>query len=173
MFLNKKFFIYFFLFFFKLNSISASENIAFLDLDYVLNNSNLGKKIYMDLDIINKQNLSELKSKEKNIKDKRDLINKTKNISSKEKLENDIAKFNQEVENFNKEKDKIIKNFQELKNTKLDNFLKNITPIIQDYMAENSIDILLEKKNIFIGKDSKDITNEIIKIINGKFKTNG
>ena len=173
MFLNKKFFIYFFLFFFKLNSISASENIAFLDLDYVLNNSNLGKKIYMDLDIINKQNLSELKSKEKNIKDKRDLINKTKNISSKEKLENDIDKFNQEVENFNKEKDKIIKNFQELKNTKLDNFLKNITPIIQDYMAENSIDILLEKKNIFIGKDSKDITNEIIKIINGKFKTNG
>ena len=173
MFLNKKFFIYFFLFFFKLNSISASENIAFLDLDYVLNNSNLGKKIYMDLDIINKQNLSELKSKEKNIKDKRDLINKTKNISSKEKLENDIAKFNQEVENFNKEKDKIIKNFQELKNTKLDDFLKNITPIIQDYMAENSIDILLEKKNIFIGKDSKDITNEIIKIINGKFKTNG
>ena len=173
MFLNKKFFIYFFLFFFKLNSISASENIAFLDLDYVLNNSNLGKKIYMDLDIINKQNLSELKSKEKNIKDKRDLINKTKNISSKEKLENDITKFNQEVENFNKEKDKIIKNFQELKNTKLDNFLKNITPIIQDYMAENSIDILLEKKNIFIGKDSKDITNEIIKIINGKFKTNG
>ena len=173
MFLNKKFFIYFFLFFFKLNSISASENIAFLDLDYVLNNSNLGKKIYMDLDIINKQNLSELKSKEKNIKDKRDLINKTKNISSKEKLENDIAKFNQEVENFNEEKDKIIKNFQELKNTKLDDFLKNITPIIQDYMAENSIDILLEKKNIFIGKDSKDITNEIIKIINGKFKTNG
>ena len=173
MFLNKKFFIYFFLFFFKLNSISASENIAFLDLDYVLNNSNLGKKIYMDLDIINKQNLSELKLKEKNIKDKRDLINKTKNISSKEKLENDIDKFNQEVENFNKEKDKIIKNFQELKNTKLDNFLKNITPIIQDYMAENSIDILLEKKNIFIGKDSKDITNEIIKIINGKFKTNG
>ena len=173
MFLNKKFFIYFFLFFFKLNSISASENIAFLDLDYVLNNSNLGKKIYMDLDIINKQNLSELKSKEKNIKDKRDLINKTKNISSKEKLENDIAKFNQEVENFKEEKDKIIKNFQELKNTKLDGFLKNITPIIQDYMAENSIDILLEKKNIFIGKDSKDITNEIIKIINGKFKTNG
>jgi len=173
MFLNKKFFIYFFLLFFKLNSISASENIAFLDLDYVLNNSNLGKKIYMDLDIINKQNLSELKLKEKNIKDKRDLINKTKNISSKEKLENDIAKFNQEVENFKEEKDKIIKNFQELKNTKLDDFLKNITPIIQDYMAENSIDILLEKKNIFIGKDSKDITNEIIKIINGKFKTNG
>ena len=66
-----------------------------------------------------------------------------------------------------------MKDFQKLKNTKLDNFLKNITPLIQDYMAENSIDILIEKKNIFIGKDSKDITNEIIKIINTKFEANG
>ncbi len=67
----------------------------------------------------------------------------------------------------------MMKDFQKLKNTKLDNFLKNITPLIQDYMAENSIDILIEKKNIFIGKDSKDITNEIIKIINTKFEVNG
>ena len=40
-------------------------------------------------------------------------------------------------------------------------------------MSENSIDILLETKNIFIGKDSKDITSEIIKIINAKFESNG
>ena len=66
-----------------------------------------------------------------------------------------------------------MKDFQILKNTKLDNFLKDVTPLIQDYMSENSIDILLETKNIFIGKDSKDITSEIIKIINAKFESNG
>ena len=69
-----------------------------MDLDYVLNNSNLGKKIYSDLETLNNKNLSELKKEEKNIKEKREAINKTKNISSKEKLENDIEKFNQEVE---------------------------------------------------------------------------
>ena len=42
MYLNRKFFVFFILFFFNL--INASEKIAFLDLDYVLNNSNLGKK---------------------------------------------------------------------------------------------------------------------------------
>ena len=173
MFLNKKFFILFILFFFKLNLINASEKTAFLDLDYVLNNSNLGKKIYKDLEMINKKILSEFKLKEKNIKEKRDTINKTKNIASKEKLEEDIEIFNQEVDSYKQEKNKIMMDFQKLKNTKLDNFLKNITPIIQDYMAENSIDILLEKKNIFIGKDTKDITNEIIKIINTKFESNG
>ncbi len=173
MFLNKKFFILFILFFFKLNLINASEKTAFLDLDYVLNNSNLGKKIYKDLETINKKIFSEFKLKEKNIKEKRDTINKTKNIASKEKLEEDIEIFNQEVDSYKQEKNKIMMDFQKLKNKKLDNFLKNITPLIQDYMAENSIDILLEKKNIFIGKDTKDITNEIIKIINTKFEGNG
>ena len=72
-----------------------------------------------------------------------------------------------------KKKNKLMKDFQILKNTKLDNFLKDVTPLIQDYMSENSIDILLETKNIFIGKDSKDITSEIIKIINAKFESNG
>ena len=171
--LNKKFFVLFILFFFKFNFINASEKIAFLDLDFILNNSNLGKKIYIDLEAINNKNLSKLKNEEKNIIEKREVINKTKNIASKEKLDNDIQKFNQEVENYKQKKNKMMKDFQKLKNTKLDNFLKNITPLIQDYMAENSIDILIEKKNIFIGKDSKDITNEIIKIINTKFEVNG
>tara|TARA_B100000161_G_scaffold36900_1_gene22009 strand:+ start:843 stop:1364 length:522 start_codon:yes stop_codon:yes gene_type:complete len=170
---NKKFFILFILFFFNFNIINASEKIAFLDLDYVLNNSNLGKKIYSDLETLNNKNLSELNKEEKNIKEMREVINKTKNISSKEKLENDIEKFNQEVENYKQKKEKLMKDFQKLKNTKLDSFLKNVTPLIQNYMAENSIDILLEKKNIFIGKDSKDITKDIIKIINTKFESNG
>ena len=102
--LNKKFFVLFILFFFKFNFINASEKIAFLDLDYILNNSNLGKKIYIDLEAINNKNLSKLKNEEKNIIEKREVINKTKNITSKEKLDNDIQKFNQEVENYKQKK---------------------------------------------------------------------
>ena len=39
-------------------------------------------------------------------------------------------------------------------------------------MNENSIDILMEKKNIFIGKSTHDITNEILEIINKKIDIN-
>ena len=173
MYLNRKFFIFFILFFFKFNLINASEKIAFLDLDYVLNNSNLGKKIYNDLESINNKNLSELKQEEKIIIEKKDTINKTKNITSKEKLEDDIEKFNQEVDNYKQKKNKLMSEFQKIKKTKLDNFLKVVSPLIQDYMVKNSIDILFDKKNIFIGKDSKDITNDIIEIINIKFESDG
>ena len=35
-------------------------------------------------------------------------------------------------------------------------------------MKENEIDIVLEKKQIFIGNNNIDITNDIIKLINTK-----
>ena len=37
-------------------------------------------------------------------------------------------------------------------------------------MKENSLNILLDKKNIFIGKSELDITEKIINIINLKIK---
>ena len=63
-------------------SLSA-EKTVFIDIDYVLNNSNIDKSIYNELDKINKDNLKLLNSKEKKIKDKKDSIEKTKNVSSK------------------------------------------------------------------------------------------
>ena len=33
-------------------------------------------------------------------------------------------------------------------------------------MAKNSIDIVLEKKQIFVGNSDNDITNDILKLIN-------
>ena len=50
---------------------------------------------------------------------------------------------------------------------------KKINPLIQDYMKSNSIDLILEKNQIFIGNQNKDITNDIIKAINNKFSNNG
>ena len=59
-----------------------------------------------------------------------------------------------------------------LKQKKLDSFLKKINPLLQDYMKNNSIDIVLEKKQIFIGNSSIDISDNIIELIN-KSSENG
>ncbi len=167
MYVLKKYILISLFFFLSITSLNASEKIAFIDVDYILNNSNLGKLIFKELETINKENIKKLSQREILIKQKKDSINKTKNISSKEQLEKDILNFNNDVEKFRSEKDKILKDFKLLKETKLDNFLKKINPIIQDYMKKNSIDIVLEKKQIFIGSSSVDITNEIIKLVNG------
>ena len=159
---------------FILNSslVYSAENTVFIDIDYVLNNSTLGKLIYKDLENINKKNISQLEEKEKLIKEKKDEINKTKNVTSKEKLDQDILLFNKEVEKYRIEKDQLIKNFQQIKKTKLDDFMNKINPLIKKYMDENSIEIVLEKKQIFIGNVNKDISNDILKLIEKKFNGN-
>lgn len=146
----------------------SSENIVFIDIDYVLNNSNFGKNIYNDLNDINEKNLNYLSEKEKLIKEKKLSIEKMKNISSNEKFESDVKLFNAQVEKYKVEKDKILNDFIKKKDEKLNNFLIKINPLIQDYMKENSIDLILEKNQIFIGNSNKDISDEILKIVNNK-----
>ena len=36
---------------------NSNEKTVYIDIDYVLNNSNLGKSIYVELDKLNKQNI--------------------------------------------------------------------------------------------------------------------
>ena len=64
----------------------------------------------------------------------------------------------------------MVKSLDEIKKEKLSDFFKKINPIIQNYMDANSVDILLERKNVFIGKNKSDITDIIIKEIDNKFK---
>ena len=52
------------------------------------------------------------------------------------------------------------------KKKKLNLFFKEVNPIIQNFMDKNSIDILLDRKNVFIGKKNSDITNQIIQELN-------
>ena len=170
---TKKYIFIFIIYLFNVTSLYSAENIVFLDIDYVLNNSNLGKSIYTELETINKENITKLNQKEKLIKEKQDNINKTKNVTAKEKLEKDIILFNKDVEKYKLEKKKILDDFKSKKNKELDNFLIKINPIIQEYMKTNSIDIILEKNQIFVGNKNKDITSEIIKLINIKFTNNG
>ena len=169
----KKLYLLALIYFFTISSAYSSGSTVFLDIDYVLNNSNLGKSIYIELEKLNTSNIDKLSSKEVLLKEQKNAIDKTKNISSKEKLEEDINKFNKEVEKYRLEKNKLLKDFKNKKKNKLDNFLIKINPLIQEYMKKNSIDIVLEKNQIFMGNSLKDVSNDIINLINKNFKNNG
>ena len=162
----KKFFLII-IFFFITNSVSvANDKIAFIDLEFLFDNTNIGKLISENLKKINTNNVNNIKLEEKKLINKEKEIKKTQNIISENELKLKINNLKDEVNLFNKNKKQIYKNFDIEKNKQLDSFFKKITPIIQNYMDQNSISLLLEKKNIFIGKSNIDITNEILKIIN-------
>ena len=168
----KKIFINFFflIFFFNFNTSYSSEKIAFIDLDFVLKNSNIGKSILEDIDKLNNKNINELKKKESELKKNEEEILPKKNILSEEEYKKEVDLLKDKIKKYKLLKDEMVSNFQNKKQISLKNFFNKITPIIQNYMDENSINILLDRKNVFIGKTDSDITNSIIEKINNELK---
>ena len=71
---------------------------------------------------------------------------------------------------FNKDKNELSKEFNVLKNKRIADFMKNIEPLISDYIKDNSINIVLNKKNVIMGNKDHDITFEILEMVNNNIK---
>ena len=48
--------------------------------------------------------------------------------------------------------------------------LEKLNPLLAKYSKENSISIIVQKKNIIIGKAELDITKDILKLLNNEIK---
>jgi len=144
-------FSFLFLCFFASKSYS-SEKIVFINFQYVINNSNYGKSIFEDLNKIRNANIKELKSKENILKDLESEIKTKKNIISKEDLNKKIKLLNDNINEFQNLKKSMENDLNKIKSKKLNDFMDQINPLLEKYMDENSVDIMLDKKNMLIGK---------------------
>ena len=167
----KKNLIYILIIFFSTISISkSSENIAYLDLDNIVKNTKAGKSIINKLKVSKDIALKKFEKKEKELKIVEEDINKQKNVLSKEELRNKVSNFRKEISSFRNEREKLINDLNIKKIQEFEKFFKKITPIIGEYVKKKNIDIVLDKKNIFLANKNNDITNEIIKLIDEKIK---
>ena len=166
---NLKYFI--FVLIILLPSYSFAENkIVFIDIDFLMKNSNIGKLSLKKLENLNTKNVKILKVNEQILKDKENILLQKKNIISKEEFEKEINNLRIQINDFKVKKDNMVKDFNNLKVEELNKVLAKFNIKIQDYMSQNSIDIVLNKNNIFIGKVSSDITKSVLVEINNEFK---
>ena len=168
-FFKKLFFVVFFIFFGISNSFS-DQKIAFIDLDFVVENTNVGKKILKELNDLNSQNIKKLKLREEELKLNEEAIKKKQNIISENEYKKEINLLREKIKVFRNEKNKMVSNFNKEKNQKIKKLFDQMNPIIQNYMDQNSIDILLDKKKIYIGNIGSDITKIVIDEINKNIK---
>ena len=167
----KKNLIYILIIFFSTISLSKSnENIAYIDLDNIVKNTKAGKSIIDKLKTSKDTALKKFEKKEKALKKVEEDINKQKNVLSKEELKNKISDFRKEIASFRKDREKLINDLNIKKIQAFEKFFKKITPIIAEHVQKKNIDIVLDKKNIFLANKNNDITNEIIKLIDDKIK---
>ena len=149
-------------------SAHAEQNVKFADIDLIVQNSEIGKKILNKIEKTNKSNIEKLNSFQKQLKDKENEIKIKKNVISEEEFKKEVESLRSQLADFNKKKDLMVKDFSDLKNSELKALFTKINPIIQNYMNENSIEILINSKNIFIGSIKSDLTQVLINEINSK-----
>ena len=158
-----------FLTFFNTIAISQ-EKIVFFDIDNILNNSIAGKKILLYLDEINKENISNLKKNELEIKNSEKKLLSKKNLINEEEFNNEIKLIETKIREFKLLKQNLTSEFIKKKENEILKFINLVNPIIEKYMKENNIGLVLDKKNVFIAKSNYDITSILLDIINKEIK---
>ena len=157
----------FFIFFSKI-SLSHEKSIVYIDLNKIMNNSIAGKSITSQLENNHKKNISKFKNIEEELKKEEAEIISQKNVITKEEFEKKIIDLRDKANKFRKERNNNINN---LNNQRLEATSKMITlvrPILSEFSDKNSISLIIDKKNIIIGKTLLDITDDILKIVDEK-----
>ena len=154
------------IFLINLNLAYCNEKISFINLDLLIKKTTIGKAILKDIEEINEKNILKLKNEENEIISIENEIKKKQNIISKEEFDKEVIRLKQNIKNFKNLKNKLVSEIESKKNNDLKDFFAKINPIIQNYMDVHSIDVLLERKNVFMSKNSSDITEELIIEIN-------
>ena len=153
------------------SAISNSEDkIAIINIDYLIQNSNVGKKFLSNIKNEDQKNLDNLKNKNLILQELESSIQKKKNIISSEAYNKEVLEFKKKFQEFSNEKNQIVKKFNDFKQKELENLFKKINPIINDYMEQNSVKILFDSKNIFMSSNELNLTDDILKKINNELK---
>ena len=159
-----------FLFTFLFSSANAEQKIAFLDIQKILSKSISGIFLNTSIKKLQDDKIIEFKNKKKNLQnDEKKLIAK-KNILEESKFEEQIKDLKTKIINFNNERKIFTAELNKKKINGTNQILKTLDPILKDYASKNSISLILQKKNILLGENSIDITEDILKLLDDKIK---
>ena len=160
------------MYFFFFQNNAFSKNIVYIDIQYIIDNSDLGIFYKSKINILADNNKENLKIKKNEIKLKEEEINNQKNLLSKEEIEKKIVSLNKLVKNYHIEQNKINKLVIDEKKIYTSKILKLLNPLLTNYVEKNKITLVVDKKNILIGIKSLDITKDILQILNDETKKN-
>ena len=157
-------------FFLLIGSSLADQSIRFININYIVNNSDAGVSLNKIIKNKTKKIDSDLKDLTKKIEEKKNKIVSQKNILKKEEFNKLVKDYEKEVEIFNELRNKKLADFDSFRVESKKKILDLLNPIITDFLQSNSVKILLQKEKIIFGDDNLDITEKILRIFNDKHK---
>ena len=164
-----KILIYFFLILIQ-TTYSYSQNIAYANLDLIIQNSEVGKKIISYFSDKNEKMINEFKANENIIRDKEKSLISQKNVIEPDEYIKKIEIIKKEIQEFNNKSKKQLRELNQEKEAVSKSFLIEVNKILKEYAEKNKIDIIFSSKQMLIGKSSLDLTENILKSVNKKIK---
>ena len=159
------------LFFFLLPFNLYAEIPFFIDFKYVLNESVAGKKAQTALKNKLEKGLNQIREKEKKLREQEKNIINQKKILTPEEYKKKVDKLRTDANNLQKERKKILDDVAKQRANARNELLKNLNPIIKDYMKGKNIRMVIDKKNLIVADDDLNITEDIVKKLNEKLKS--
>ena len=148
-----------------------SDTPHYLDFKYVLNQSEAGKKAQSFLKNKLNNGIKKIKEKEKAIQEEEKKIISQKKVISAEEYKKKVVDLRSKVSSLQKERSKLLESVAKQRSKARSELLKNLNPIIQEYMKTNNIRIVLDKKSLLLADEKLDITKQVIELLNKKLKT--
>ena len=159
------------LIFLSFTTISFADSTYFVDFKFVLNESNAGKEAQNFLKNKLDKGIKSLQSKEKQIQEEEKKIIQQKKVMSADEYKKRVTDLRLKVSNLQKERNDLITEVGKQRANARKELLKNLNPIIKEYMEKNNIRMVIDKKSILLADDTLDITKEIVKLLNNKLKS--
>jgi outer membrane protein len=165
----KKILILLFTLFFYNQPLKAET--YFLDFKYILNESDAGKKAQSNLKKTLENGFKKLTDREKKLQEEEKKIIQQKKVISAEEYKKKITELRIKVSTLQKDRNKLLESVSKKRGIAKAELLKNLNPIVKNYMQEKNIKIVLDKKSILLGDEKLDITKDIMTTLNSKLKS--
>ena len=162
--------ILFIIIFFISNIVNASTNVAYLDVQFIIDNSNLGKFYRSEIEKLQNKNNSAIILKENEIKKKEEEFKNKKNLLNQDEIKKKIDEINSMVKQYQILRNDLNKKLAKEKKKFSKEILLILNPLLTNYVESKNINLVIEKKNVLVGVKSLDITKNILVIFNERTK---
>ena len=149
-------------FFFNSNLVNAENKVAYLDVQFIMDNSKLGLKYKEEIIKFQNQISSKIKKIENDLKKKENEIKDQKNVLNEDQIKIKINELNELLKNYQIQRKKFNDDLTKQKSLYSNKILKILNPILTAYVENKKISILIEKKNVLVGIKTLDITKDIL-----------
>ena len=153
-----------------ISSYAEEQKIVYLNVDKIMQQSIAGKSITKQLEKLYNNNLEKFKKNDEILKNKEKKIISQKNVLSQEDFQKELISLRTEIIKFQKEQVKAREDINKLRIGATNKLISQLSPILKEYAKKNSVSLILQKKNIVMGKKEIEITDEILEITNKKIK---